>query len=150
MEFEVRIASESDLVAVRNVVGDAYTPYISLIGQKPGPLLDDYEALIRAGRVTVVEIHEVVQGLLVLIPENGTMLLDNVAVAPSAQGLGLGRKLMAYAEQCARTAGCQLIRLYTNEAMARNIEYYARIGYVETHRAEEKGLKRVFMTKTLT
>ncbi|KAI0869279.1 acyl-CoA N-acyltransferase [Hypoxylon argillaceum] len=121
MKFEPRIASESDLRA------------------KPGLLRNDYKALICAKRVTVVEINHTVQGLLVVIPKNGTMLLDNVAVTPSAQGLGLGRKLMAYAEQCARMAGCQLIRLYTNEAMVKNIEYYTRIRYVETHRAEEKG-----------
>jgi hypothetical protein len=31
--------------------------------------------------------------------------------------------------------------LYTNEAMTENIEYYSSIGYSETHRVEEKGLK---------
>ncbi|KAI1121813.1 acyl-CoA N-acyltransferase [Nemania abortiva] len=150
MEFELRIASQSDLGAVQDIVQDAYTPYISRIGQKPGPLLDDYQALIRVGRVTVIENDHAVQGALVLVPEDGTMLLDNVAVAPSAQGLGLGRRLMAHAEQRAREAGYPSIRLYTNEAMMKNIEYYTRIGYVETHRAVDNGLKRVFMVKSLT
>ncbi|WP_165614469.1 hypothetical protein [Paraburkholderia ginsengiterrae] len=30
-----------------------------------------------------------------------------------------------------------------------DIALYSRIGYTETHRAEEKGLKRVFMVKRL-
>ncbi|KAJ2996582.1 hypothetical protein NUW58_g926 [Xylaria curta] len=150
MQFELRIAGPGDLAAIQDIIESAYTPYVSCIGRKPGPLLDDYEALVISCRVTVAEVDHAVQGVLVLIPEEDVMLLDNVAVAPAAQGLGLGRKLIAHAEQCAKVAGYPAIRLYTNEAMTRNIEYYARIGYVETHRAEEKGLKRVFMVKPLT
>jgi hypothetical protein len=33
--------------------------------------------------------------------------------------------------------------------MRENIELYTRIGYLETHRVEEKGLRRVYMTKQL-
>ena len=34
--------------------------------------------------------------------------------------------------------------------MTENIALYSRIGYVETHRAEEKKLRRVYMAKRLT
>jgi ribosomal protein S18 acetylase RimI-like enzyme len=57
--------------------------------------------------------------------------------------------MMAFAESTARAAGYRCIRLYTNEAMTENIGLYSRLGYVETHRAEEKGLRRVYMAKTL-
>ncbi|KAI1757703.1 acyl-CoA N-acyltransferase [Xylaria castorea] len=150
MQSEPRIADLSDLATIQDVVKEAYTPYVSSIGRKPGPLLDDYETLINARRATVIEVNGVVRGILVLIPENDAMLLDNVAVASSAQGLGLGRLLIAHAEQCAKMAGYHLIKLYTNEIMTRNIDCYTRLGYVETHRAEEKGLKRVYMVKSLT
>ena len=113
-------------------------------------MLDDYSALIEVGHVHVVEHAGVVQGVLVLIPEKDSMLLDNVAVAPAAQGLGLGRLMLAFAERCAIDAGYHSIRLYTNEAMTENIELYARIGYAETHRAEEKGLRRVYMAKPIS
>ncbi len=33
--------------------------------------------------------------------------------------------------------------------MTENISLYSRIGYEETHRAEEKGLRRVYMVKAL-
>ena len=110
-------------------------------------MLDDYGQLIRDGRVHVIQHDGIVQGILVLIPQEDAMLLDNVAVAPSAQGLGLGRKMLKFAEAAAVDAGYRLIRLYTNEAMTENIELYTRIGYSETHRVEEKGLRRVYMTK---
>ncbi|KAI0401897.1 acyl-CoA N-acyltransferase [Xylaria palmicola] len=149
-QYEPRLAGQRDLAAVQGIVRDAYMPYVGQIGRKPGPLLDDYETLINARLVTVVDVDDTVRGVLVLKPETGAMLLDNVAVAPSAQGLGLGRSLMQHAEQQARGLGYGRIRLYTHEAMTRNIEYYTRTGYVETHRAEERGLKRVFMVKSLT
>ena len=145
-----RLASRDDFDAVREVVRAAYAHYVVRIGRKPGPMLDDYSALIEGGHVHVVEQAGVVQGVLVLIPEKDSMLLDNVAVAPAAQGLGLGRLMLAFAERCAIDAGYDSIRLYTNEAMTENIELYARIGYAETHRAEEKGLRRVYMAKPIS
>lgn len=112
-------------------------------------MLDDYLALIEAGLVSVIEHDGLVRGILVLIPQHDAMLLDNVAVAPEAQGLGLGRKLLDFAEHAAALSGFRLIRLYTHEAMTENIQLYSRTGYVETHRAEEKGLRRIYMAKPL-
>jgi hypothetical protein len=33
--------------------------------------------------------------------------------------------------------------------MTENLDYYPRKGYVETHRGEQVGYRRVFFTKTL-
>ena len=77
------------------------------------------------------------------------MLLDNVAVSPDAQGLGLGRKMLEFAEHSARASGYRWIRLYTNEAMTENIAHSSRVGYGETQWAEEKGLRRVCMSEAL-
>ncbi len=112
-------------------------------------MLDDYAALIDAGRVHVGMRNKVVQGILVLIPQTDAMLLDNVAVAPEAQGSGLGRLLIEFAERTAINTGYDAIKLYTNEAMTENIALYERLGYAETHRVEEKGLRRVYMLKSL-
>ncbi|GAA5235268.1 GNAT family N-acetyltransferase [Verticiella sediminum] len=78
------------------------------------------------------------------------MLLDNIAVAPEAQGQGLGRKLLHFAERQAMDAGFNNICLYTNEAMTENLGLYLRIGYVETHRAEDCGLRRVYMRENMS
>ena len=112
-------------------------------------MLDDYGVLIERERVYVAEHGGAVQGILVLIPEQHSMLLDNVAVAPEAQGLGLGRRLLEFAEHNAIVRGYRSIRLYTNELMTENIALYFRIGYSETHRSEKKGLRRVYMSKRL-
>ena len=149
MHQDLRQATPADLEAVEAVVQAAYSHYVARIGRQPGPMLDDYDALIAAGHVHVMEHEGAVAGVLVLIPEGDTMLLDNVAVSPKAQGLGLGRRMLAFAEATAKASGYDSIRLYTNEAMTENLRLYARIGYAETHRAEEKGLRRVYMAKPL-
>ena len=148
-EAALRLADGGDVGAVEQIVRNAYSGYIPKIGRKPGPMLDDYAVLIADGRVHVVEIDRVIKGLVVLIPQVSDMLLDNIAVDPSAQGLGLGRLMLEFAEKSAIAAGYRSITLYTNEAMTENIALYERVGYSETHRAEEKGLKRVYMAKPL-
>ena len=144
---EPRLATAHDRPAVEAVVRAAYSRYVSRIGREPGPMLDDYAALIRDGRVHVVVRGGAVKGVLVLRPGPDAMLLDNVAVAPDAQGSGIGRAMLAFAERAAADAGYATVTLYTNEAMTENLELYARIGYSETHRAVEKGLRRIYMAK---
>ena len=135
MQRDPRPASRDDLRAVEEIVRAAYSHYVPRIGREPGPMLDDYGALIKEGCVYVIEQDGAVQGIVVLIPGNEAMLLDNVAVAPAAQGLGLGRKMLEFAERTAIDRGYRRIRLYTHEAMTENIALYSRIGYSETHRA---------------
>lgn len=148
-EPAIRPAGIADLAAIKTVVADAYAPYIPRIGQKPGPMLDDYHEHICEDRAFVTEDAEGITGLLVLIPGTDTLLLDNIAVAPRAQGRGLGRTLVSFAERAARNQGHAAISLYTNAAMVENIALYQRLGYTETHRAVEKGFARVYMRKTL-
>ena len=145
----MRLATLGDLEAVEAIVRGAYTPYVARMGRMPGPMLDDYGSLIVAGRVSVIEHEGVVRGVVVLIPEAETMLLDNIAVDPVAQGTGLGRRMLAFAEGAARAAGYGTIRLYTNEAMVENVGLYSRLGWVETHRSEENGFRRVYFIKQL-
>lgn len=149
MEPILLLATMAEVPAIEQIVEAAYSPYIARIGRKPGPMLDDYAALTRQGHVRVLAVDGEVRGLLVLVPEDDVMLVDNIAIAPAAQGQGLGRRLLQAAEAIARGMGYRRIRLYTHEMMTENIALYTRWGYAETHRAEEKGLRRVFMTKSL-
>mgnify|MGYP001314961146 CR=1 FL=1 len=145
----IRLAGPEDRGAVEAIVQAAYAPYILRIGRKPGPMLDDYGALIVDERVSVLVDRQEIRGLVVLIPDGEALLLDNVAVDPRAQGCGYGRMLLAFAEAEARRMGARALRLYTNEAMTENLALYGRLGFVETHRAVEEGLRRVYMTKVL-
>ncbi|NJP96462.1 GNAT family N-acetyltransferase [Nonomuraea sp. FMUSA5-5] len=142
----MRLADEGDRAAVERLVHDAYTPWIEVVGMRPLPMEADYAALIAAGRVHVTD---GLDGLIVLVPEDGALLVENVAVRPDLHGKGIGRRLMAYAEQEARRLGLPALRLYTNVRMAANIALYASLGYVETGRVGIEGRSAVLMRKEL-
>ncbi len=144
-----RRARPDEAAALRDLVRDAYAEWVPVIGREPGPMTDDYAARIAAGEAWVVEADGGLAAALILEDADGALLLDNIAIAPSARGRGLFRHLMAFAEAVARRRGHPCIRLYTHELMARNVTLYAALGYVETHRAEQDGFARVFMEKPL-
>lgn len=149
----LRLAAARDLAAIEALVNAAYGHYVARIGKIPGPMRDvddgSYARHIEAGHVNLLQQHDEIVGLLVLIPKSDTLLLDNVAVAPAAQGRGFGKVLMQAAEAHARQHGFDNITLYTQELMHENLAIYRRYGYVETHRAEEFGLERVYLRKSL-
>ena len=145
----IRLAGAADITTVTALVNEAYSIYVTRNGKIPGPMRDDYARLISEQRVHVLEDGGEVVGLVVLIPRQDAMLLDNVAVRPRAQGRGFGVQLIAFAEAQARAAGFTAIRLYTQDVMVENLALYARLGFVETHRAEELGLNRIYMSKAL-
>jgi N-acetylglutamate synthase-like GNAT family acetyltransferase len=145
----IRLAEPADQAAIEALVHEAYAVYVPRIGRPPAPMLEDYRALIRDARVHVLEDEAGIAGIVVLIPEADAMLLDNVAVKAAAQGRGYSRILIAFAEATARAAGYKTIRLFTNELMTENVARYPRLGYVETHRNGEQGLRRVHFAKRL-
>ena len=144
--MRIRPADAADLAAIERIVAAAYTKYIERIGKKPGPMLDDYAALIRAHALWVTED---LSGLIVLLPEPDHLLLDNIAVDPALQGRGVGRALMHFAEAEAQRRAFPELRLYTHETMTENIALYSRTGWDETGRAEQGGYQRVFFRKAL-
>jgi ribosomal protein S18 acetylase RimI-like enzyme len=145
----VRPAGISDLNPIRQIVADAYTKYIDRIGKAPGPMLDDYSAHIRNHSAWVIECDGSVAGLIVLLPEDDHLLLDNVAVDPAFHGRGIGRALMRFAEREASRRGYSELRLYTHVTMTENLAMYPALGWRETGRGEQAGYQRVFFTKAV-
>ncbi len=63
--------------------------------------------------------------------------IEAVRIAPSAQGLGLGSAIFAWAHERGRAAGARLAQLTTDKSRADAQRFYARLGY----RASHEGLK---------
>lgn len=143
------LAMPGDVPAIERLITAAYTKYITRIGKQPGPMLDDYRARVGAGAVWVVRAADGLAGLIVLMPEADHLRLDNIAVSPAHQGQGIGRRLMAFAEDEARRRGLPEVRLYTHVLMHENLRLYARLGYAETGRAQQAGYDRVFLRKRM-
>ena len=145
----IRRATTADLADIRQLIADAYTKYIERIGRPPAPMTADYAAALEHSRVWVLEDHAAIIGALVTEDRADHLLLETVAVAPSAQGGGYGRLLLERAERDAVELGLTEVRLYTNEAMTENLSFYPRHGYRETGRAQQDGFRRVYFSKTV-
>ena len=145
----IRAAIAADVPVITQIVDHAYRHYIARMGKPPGPMLEDYAARVSEGVVWVLEEGAVIAAIIVLLPAVNYLLLDNIAVSPNRQGLGLGRRLLAFAETEALRRGYREIRLYTHQTMVENQRLYASIGYQETGRGTEAGYDRVFMRKQL-
>jgi len=147
----IRPATTADLPAIAACVEDAYATYIPRMGKRPAPMDADHAARIASTWVlTGPDAGPDVAGLIVLIPDGGDLMIENVAVSPRHQGHGYGRRLMDFAEDQARERGAPALTLYTNEKMTENLALYARLGFHETGRRTEDGFARVYMVKTLT
>jgi ribosomal protein S18 acetylase RimI-like enzyme len=147
--YSLRPARGVDSDEVSELVDRAYGGYVERIGMLPGPMREDYAAVIRDKRVTVAEQDGEIVGVLVLSVTDEGFGIDNVAVDPSRRGTGLGRTLLELAEAEARRAGFDSVYLYTHEAMVENLELYSRIGYAEYDRRSMGEFSLVFMRKPL-
>ena len=147
----IRAAGPEDAASITECVCEAFTHYITRIGKKPGPMLYDYARFIKEDQVHVaVDEGGAVAGALVLqVLEGDDFHLKCIAVRPSAQGKGLGRKLLELAESEALRQGYSAISLCTNEVMVENQAIYLSFGYKETGRGTEEGYSRVFYRKEL-
>ena len=145
-----RRARPDDASAIAALVNRAYEKYVARIGRKPRPMTADYDAAVTAHQMWVIEDNGAIMAALELIPEKDVLLIENIAVDPAQQGTGLGKRLLAFAEDEARRQGFAALRLYTNEKMTENIALYARYGYRETSRETLRNLHVVHMRKDLS
>jgi len=145
----IRLAEPKDATTLTVLVERAYTPWVAVVGRRPRPMNDDFAARCAAGQAWVLEVNGEVAGAIVIEEMLGHLFLHNVAVEPTRQGQGIGRELLRFVEEEAQRRGLQEIRLTTLEGMARNVDLYARIGYVVTERVNAGTFDRLTMTKRL-
>jgi GNAT superfamily N-acetyltransferase len=127
--LELRRAVPADAGAVRALTRQAYASWVPLIGREPKPMRADYDRAVREHRIDLAYQDATLAGLIETIARPDHLLIENVAVAPSWQGRGIGRVLMAHAERLAAIGRHGELRLYTNKAFAENVALYLRLGY---------------------
>jgi GNAT superfamily N-acetyltransferase len=146
---ELRRARAGDVPAIGTLVDAAYRDYVPLLGRKPMPMLTDFAAAVLDHDVWVLDAGGLIAGVLELVVRPDHLWVDNVAIDPAVQGRGLGRRLLAFADDEARRLGLPEIRLLTNERYLANIAMYERYGYRETHREPRLGTDLIHFRKPL-
>jgi len=83
------------------------------------------------------------------VPHADHVFIENVAVLPERQGQGLGRRLLAHAEDQARRRDLDEVRLETNAAMNTNVALYRSLGYRVDREEPYLGGRAIHMSKRL-
>ena len=146
--MKVRLALPRETVQIAQLALRAYGHYPARIGVRPGPLDAHYSAKVHDDLVWVAD-RSAVAGYVILVPHPDHLLIENIAVDPRFQGLGIGRDLMAFAESRAQHLGLTQLRLFTHVAMVENRQFYSRLGYREVEVRRESEFARVFFEKDL-
>lgn len=144
----VRRATPADAGAIRELTRAAYAKWVPVIGREPLPMTVDYGWAVSAHRFDLLEAGGALAALIETLPQDGWLLIENVAVRLDVQGRGFGVRLMRLAEAIAREAGLAGTRLYTNKSFAENVRLYRSLGYaVEREEALSDGGTAVHMSK---
>jgi GNAT superfamily N-acetyltransferase len=148
-QFTFRLAGPADADAVRELVRAAYAKWVPVIGREPRPMTADYARAVIEHQVELAFEGERLVGLIETEIRDDHFWIENIAVRVGEQGKGLGRVLLARAEDKARLAGQRELRLLTNGLMDVNIALYERVGYAITRTEPFMGGTAVYMGKTL-
>jgi ribosomal protein S18 acetylase RimI-like enzyme len=134
---------------VRALVRSAYAKWVAVIGREPLPMAADYDRAVRDHEIDLFHADGELIALIELIRNPDHLFIENVAVSPARQGRGIGRRLLAHAEQKACDRGVPEIRLATNSAFESNIRLYLSIGYRIDRREPFMGGTAVYMSRKI-
>jgi len=145
----LRRANVGDVEKVVTFQRAAYARNRILLGVEPLPLRADYKKILAGYETWLYESADGLDGVLILEPRKDDLLIWSIGTAPRLHGQGLGRRLLAAAEERARALGLAVMRLYTGEPLTNNIAWYERHGYAR-ERIEDLGDRRaVHMMKRI-
>ena len=144
-----RIATSGEADVVRVIVRAAYAKWVPIIGREPMPMKVDYGLAMQKHRFDLLCIDGSVEGVIETDLRKDHLWIENVAVRPASQGKGLGRRLLAHAEQLAKDQGVATLRLLTNAEFVDNVTLYEKLGYRVDQCEPFMGGITLYMSKTL-
>ncbi len=147
--IEIRVAETHEAGAIAAIVMAAYAKWVPLLGREPMPMRVDYDKAILEHRFDLAVEHGAILGLIETVPHPDHLWIDNVAVAPAAQGRGIGRMLLAFTERRAIAAGFPELRLVTNGVFASNVALYTRLGFAVDRVEAFMNGEAIYMLKPL-
>jgi GNAT superfamily N-acetyltransferase len=144
-----RAAEAADAAAIRDIVRAAYAKWVPVIGREPLPMRADYDKAVADHPFDLAIEDSHIVGLIETIAHDDHLWIENVCVAPEAQGKGIGRLLLQRAEGNAREAGHHELRLLTNGAFEANVLLYQRQGYSVDREEPFMNGTTVYMSKRI-
>jgi predicted N-acetyltransferase YhbS len=130
-DMTIRAVVPGDAEAVTQVVNAAFVvEQIAIAGDRTSP--ESIRRMMDTGQFLVAEDPSGIVGCVYVEPRGEHSYLGLLSVDPLRQGTGLGRRLLAAAEDFAREAGSQAMDLRIISPRAELLPFYRRLGYAET------------------
>lgn len=145
----VRRATTADLDRLIALQRSAYARNRPLLGVEPLPLLADYAEIFGSMEIWLAEKDDQIAGALILQQHRDHLLIWSIATDPAQVGNGLGRELLARADDRARELGLDTLRLYTGSKLSHLVAWYGRNGYTIERVEELPDRSLTYMLKRL-
>jgi ribosomal protein S18 acetylase RimI-like enzyme len=141
MTHDSKCSQHKDNIAIRVAVGSDIPALVRLINAAfvveefvfDGDRIDGEETrtFIETGKFLIAQDSTGFVGCVYLELRKDRGYLGLLAVDPARQGTGLGRKLVAAAEDHFRSAGCRAVDLRVISQRTPLPPFYRRLGYIE-------------------
>ncbi|MSO56971.1 MAG: N-acetyltransferase [Acidobacteria bacterium] len=126
----LRVARPEDAPPLAALINDAFqVEAFFKIGDRTSA--DEIVALMREGEFLVLEEGDEVTGCVYVACLGERAYFGMLAVAPSKQGKGLGRRVIEAVEARAREHGCRFVDIHIVNLREELPAYYRRLGYTE-------------------
>ncbi len=134
--MQIRIAVEADVPRMIPVINAAFSVVTFLSGSRTDE--SRMAELMRKGNFLIAtqDGSGAIVAAVYAEKQSNCGYLGMLAVEPSWQGTGLGRKMMAAAEEHCRGWGCKYTELSVLSPRTELLPFYRKLGYAET-RTEE-------------
>ncbi len=154
MTTAVRVVTSDEAARCEALLMRAFVAYTARLGRTPArEAYARVPAFIADGWVLGCDVDGALAGVAVVAPHADGWELAWLAVEPTAQGRGVGARLLAAVEARARAAGVTALRLQTAATMDDLLAFYGRRGFVEVDRGPpahgRDRFPRVFLRKRL-
>jgi len=128
--MDFRFAIESDLPALTALINAAFKVEAFFI-ERDRLMPDEAQAYFAKGRFLLAEENNALAGVVYVELRGDRSYLGLLSVDPTLQKSGLGRRLMAAAEEFAREMGSHCMDLTVVNLRTELLPFYRKLGYTE-------------------
>jgi GNAT superfamily N-acetyltransferase len=130
-ELRIRWAGAGDVDAIARVVNVAFRRAESFFVERDRINAEKLRPMMEKGRFVLAEDTGELLGCAYLELRGEGAYFGLLAVEPSRQGKGVGRRLIQEVEDRARAAGCRMMDIQIVNVRCELPPFYRRLGYVE-------------------
>lgn len=133
-DVKVRLASAADAETIARILNDAFAEftgeYTPEALQYVTPTVDEVRERFAEGPIWVALMAGEIVGTVSAVPEPDWLYIRSMAVLPTAQGHGVGGRLLEAIEDYAREIGEKTLFLYTTHFSSDAIRLYEKHGFM--------------------